>query len=548
MSLFQKHKKVLLDALEANASRAFYTPFPEHPKSYDQKLDQEGKTAFFKNLNTNFEELGIEAEKWVGSEISPYMQVGLGISYPALSTNKLTEWSKSSNWSETSLEQRTGILMESLFRAEKRYFEMAYATMHTTGQGLVMAFQASGPHANDRALEAITVGYEALRKYPSEVNWVKPLGKQTLSLKKTYKSIPRGIGLVIGCSTFPGWNSVPGIYANLITGNSCIVKPHPKAIYPIAVYVSELRQVMREQGLDPNAVLLAPDSPEEPITKQLAEHPDIKLIDYTGGTEFGNYIEGLGKPCFTEKSGINNIYLEEVEDLEAVAWNLAFSICLYSGQMCTAPQNIFIPADGVKSKDKQHSYEEAVDALKKSIDHILSHPKMGVQTLGAVQNDALVRRIQDVQNKQADFWQSDRDLVHPDYPNARLMTPTLVELKSEDTSIYAMECFGPMVMVIRVEKDQDPLDLIGELSRDQGAITCGVYTQSSPLMKRAEKELNALGIPVSFNFAGMAFINQHAAFSDFHGTGNNPAGNASFVDSGFVNKRFQWIGNRYYVG
>lgn len=35
--------------------------------------------------------------------------------------------------------------------------------MHTTGQGYMMAFQASGPHAADRAMEAIAFGYDELK-------------------------------------------------------------------------------------------------------------------------------------------------------------------------------------------------------------------------------------------------------------------------------------------------------------------------------------------------------------------------------------------------
>ena len=33
--------------------------------------------------------------------------------------------------------------------------------MHTTGQGFVMAFQAGGPHAQDRGLEAVGAGVGA---------------------------------------------------------------------------------------------------------------------------------------------------------------------------------------------------------------------------------------------------------------------------------------------------------------------------------------------------------------------------------------------------
>ena len=53
--------------------------------------------------------------------------------------------------------------------------------------------------------------------------------------------------------------------------------------------------------------------------------------------------------------------------------------------------------------------------------------------------------------------------------------------------------------------------------------------------------------PVSFNLTGYFWVNQHAAFSDFHVTGGNPAGNASFTDANFVNQRFVWVGHREMV-
>ncbi len=48
----------------------------------------------------------------------------------------------------------------------------------------MMAFQASGPHAADRALEAIAAGYEELHRFPDEALWDKPIGKYNIKLKK----------------------------------------------------------------------------------------------------------------------------------------------------------------------------------------------------------------------------------------------------------------------------------------------------------------------------------------------------------------------------
>src|SRR5690606_37024154 len=106
------------------------------------------------------------------------------------------------------------------------------------------------------------------------------------------------------------WNTVPGMFASLETGNPVIIKPHPKAVLPIAIVIAEVQKVLQENGLDPNICQLAVDADDRLITKELAENPAVKLIDYTGGTAFGNYVESLpGKITFTEKAGVNSIIL-----------------------------------------------------------------------------------------------------------------------------------------------------------------------------------------------------------------------------------------------
>ena len=104
------------------------------------------------------------------------------------------------------------------------------------------------------------------------------MGKFNIQLKKEWRAMPKGISVVIGCSTFPTWNSVTGIYGSLITGNAVIVKPHPGAILPIALVVAEIQKVLSENNLDPNTCQLAVDTFDKMITKELAEHADVKLF------------------------------------------------------------------------------------------------------------------------------------------------------------------------------------------------------------------------------------------------------------------------------
>lgn len=548
MTYYSKHKELIERAVKAIHERTYWTPYPEHPRAYPEDANDKGRDAFTKNWNQNFEGLEADAENWVGDEVSPFLQTGIGIKYPAPSIDQLIERAQASTgeWASLGVEKRAGILVESLERVKNRFFELAYATMHTSGQSFMMAFQASGPHGNDRALEAIAMGYHEITRFPSEAEFVKPMGKFDLKLHKTWKAVPRGIGLVIGCSTFPTWNTVPGMYASLVTGNPVIIKPHPKAIYPIAMVIAEVRNVIREVGLNPDICQLAPDTLKDQITKDLAERPEIKLIDYTGGSAFGEYLEDLkGKITFTEKAGVNSIILHSATDLKAVMQNIAMSAALYSGQMCTAPQDVFIPEEGVETPEGTVSFDEAADLLGKSIIGLAGHPKIGAGTLAAIQNEATIKRIESGGDFGGQVITEEVTITNPEFEHARTASPVVVKTDTDNRDAYGNEFFGPIVFAVKTENIDAAIDTAAELASTKGAITCLAFTTDNDIQNKIEEKMNAAYTPVSFNFTGAAMVNQHAAFSDFHVTGGNPAGNASFVNPEYLNKRFVWVGNRY---
>ncbi len=546
--LFTKHKTIIDNAIKAIHDRGFYAQYPEHPKPYGEEAPINGKAFFDGVQNTNYDELLQDnSGKYEGTEDSPYTQKPLGIKYPVSSPVDLVARSKEAfeQWRKTSVDQRAGILVETLEQIKNRFFDIAYATMHTTGQSFMMSFQASGPHANDRALEAIALGYQELTRFPNAVDWVKPMGKFDIKLSKKYTPVPRGIGLVIGCSTFPVWNTVPGIYADLIAGNTVIVKPHPKAILAAAIVVAEIQKVLQQNGLNPHIVQLAVDTVEKPITKHLAENSAVKLIDYTGNSKFGSELEKLeGKTVFTEKTGVNSVILDSVESLEPVVQNLAFSISLYSGQMCTAPQNFFVPESGIKTADGQVSYAEFVDAFKNAVTGLVNHPKMGAGTLGAVQNPDTVKRTNDASSLGGNTVLNSESVKNEEFESARTCSPTIIEVDASDEKTYKEELFGPIVLIIKTKDTKESVKLAQELAAEHGAITCAAYTTDSKIENYIEDQMSLAYAPVSFNLTGFIWVNQHAAFSDFHVTGGNPAGNATYVNPEYVIKRFVWVGHR----
>ncbi len=548
LNLFEKHQAVLNTAIKALRDRTYYTPYPENPKAYAEDADAKAKAWISATMNNDFKSLKQSGESsWYGEEISPFLQVGIGVQYPIFNVETLISNATNAQkiWSKTDVNTRAAILIEALERVSARFFDIAYATMHTTGQAFMMSFQASGPHANDRALEAIAMGYQELTRFPENVEWVKNFGKFDLKVNKNFKPFAKGVGLVIGCSTFPVWNTVPGLFATLITGNACIVKPHPKAILPIAIVIEEIQNVLAENGIDANTVQLAADSSLNPITKQLAENPAVKMIDFTGSSQFGNYIESLPKLTFTEKAGVNSLILDSVNDLQPVLANIAFSASLYSGQMCTAPQNIFISKDGVQTANGVVSYDDVVAGLSAAITGLVDNPKAGPGTLGAIQTEATLKRTKDAKNNGGKLILDTKAIKNEEFADARIATPVVIEVSKEQKNIFSEECFGPILFVVKTDGLENSLALCKQLAEEKGALTCGAYTTKEETKQTIANEMNEVFVPVTFNFSGAGFINSHAAFSDFHLTGGNAAGNASFTNTEFVSKRFVWVGNRW---
>ncbi|MFN0202217.1 MAG: aldehyde dehydrogenase family protein [Bacteroidia bacterium] len=549
--LYQKHQAAIEKAIRAVHTRDFYAYYPEHPsvKNYGETAQQEGRNAFEAQLHHNFTLAQEGDSSLLAEEISPYTLENLGITYPRNAHPE--DYAKLGKraflkWQKLPLETRAAFLMEIVENLKARFFELAYATMHTSGQSFAMAFQASGPHAIDRAVEAIALGMYEQQRFPESVDWVKNMGANTVEIRKTYKNVAKGVGLCIGCSTFPVWNTIPAIFANLITGNAVIVKPHPKAIYPIAIVVQEFQNLFKKYKIDVHTVMLACDTVKHPITKKLAELPDIQIIDYTGSTSFGQYIESIpNKIIFTEKAGVNCVILDSVDDWQKVLDNLAFSVCLYSGQMCTSPQNFLIPLEGILVNGKRISHEQAMQDIANAILNFAQDEKKGYVTLGAMQCDATCLRVEKAVEMGATVYRSISKITNPEFPKARVVSPAILEVPFDRADVYEKELFGPILLFIPTYHTAHSVQIAKDLAMTHGSISCAAYTTNEEKMELIAEEMSWAATSVSFNFTGAFWVNQNAGFSDFHLTGGNPAGNASLVNPEYIRRRYTMVGMRY---
>jgi acyl-CoA reductase-like NAD-dependent aldehyde dehydrogenase len=212
--------------------------------------------------------------------------------------------------------------------------------------------------------------------------------------------------------------------------------------------------------------------------------------------------------------------------------------------MCTAPQNFFIPATGVKQGDTVIPYEEVKKAFIEALNGLVSHPQMGAGTLGAIQNEATLKRVSSVKDFDAKLLVDSAKVANAEFPDSRTISPIVIEVDAKDQGIYENELFGPVVVLIKTKDTAQSVRLAKEMVTHHGAITCAAYATDEAMANFIVSEMESVFAPVSLNLTGMIWVNQHAGFSDFHVTGGNPAGNASFTNPEYVNKRFVWIGHR----
>ncbi|MFF9030413.1 phenylacetic acid degradation protein PaaN [Streptomyces iakyrus] len=548
--LIARHRSTLDQALEAIRTRAYWSPHPEHPKAYGENgsLDAAaGKAAFDALLGSRLDLGQPGTDDWVGGETSPY-GVDLGVTYPHADLDVLLPAMKAGQraWRDAGAEQRAVVCLEILKRISDRTHEFAHAVMHTSGQAFMMAFQAGGPHAQDRGLEAVAYAYVEQVRTPDNAEWTKPQGKRDpLAMNKQFTPVPRGIALMIGCNTFPTWNGYPGLFASLATGNAVLVKPHPRAVLPLALTVQVAREVLAEAGFDPNLVALAAERPGEGIAKTLALRPEIRIIDYTGSTEFGDWLEANARQAqvYTEKAGVNTVVVHSTSDYKGMLSNLAFSLSLYSGQMCTTPQNLLVPREGISTDQGPKSYDEVVADLAKSVDGLLGDDARANALLGAIVNPDVKARLEAAAGL-GEVALASREITNPDFPGAVVRTPVIVKLdgaKPDDEAAYMSECFGPVSFAVAVDSASDAVELLRRTVREKGAMTVGAYTTDAEVERDVQEACLEEAAQLSLNLTGGVYVNQTAAFSDFHGSGGNPAASAALCDGAFVANRFRVV-------
>ena len=192
------------------------------------------------------------------------------------------------SWSQTSLEERSRILIKISELLEANLQRFAEAESKDNGKPISLAKAVDIP----RAASNFRFFGNAITQFSSESH--ESIGKQAINY-----TLRQPIG-VVGCIS--PWNLPLYLFtwkiAPAIAAGNCVVAK-PSEVTPMTAYM--LGDICTKAGLPPGVLNIVQGT--GPSTGQaIVAHPDIKAISFTGGTQTGAHIARTAAPMFKKLS------------------------------------------------------------------------------------------------------------------------------------------------------------------------------------------------------------------------------------------------------
>lgn len=287
---------------------------------------------------------------------------------------------------------------------------------------------------------------------------------------------PLGVVAQITPFNHPMLIAVKKIAPALAAGNCIVLKP--SELTPLTSI--ELGKLMKEAGL-PDGVFNVACGDGATTGKALVEHPLIKKVDVTGGTPAGRAIgaiAGRNLAHFTaELGGKAPLIVFEKANIDLAVNGIAFGSFIASGQTCVAAtriivQNSILPQVVEKLKSKATSIERRMGSPK-NFDSMMG-PVISAKQL--VNICMLVQHAVDAGVKVVtggERMMKTSALDGTDFSKGYFYPPTVLAdgatTKIVDTRIWREEAFGPVIVVVGFDTEDQALELANDSEFGLGA-------------------------------------------------------------------------------
>lgn len=376
-------------------------------------------------------------------------------------------------WSDTELSNRAMIMLRIADLIEEDLDNLAMAESIDNGKPLHLAKSVDIP----RAAANFRFFAHALTQFHSESH-------ENQGLKNINFTLRKALG-VVGCISpwnlplyLLTWKIAPAIAA----GNCVVAKP--SEVTPMTAYL--LCKICDKAGL-PKGVLNMVHGLGPEAGQAIIEHPKVKAISFTGGTETGKIIARTAAPMFKKLSlelgGKNPNLIFADCDYEKMMNTTLRSSFANQGQICLCGSRIFVE-DSIYETFKK-DFVNRVKALK------VGHPIKDNVDLGALVSKAHLNKVLTYIDKA----RSDQNMtilcggdkvILEQYPDGNYLEPCVIEVKDNNCELNQQEIFGPVVSIMPFKTEEEALQISNGTSY---GLSATIWTQNLNRSMRLSQRL-----------------------------------------------------------
>jgi succinate-semialdehyde dehydrogenase / glutarate-semialdehyde dehydrogenase len=258
------------------------------------------------------------------------------------------------------------------------------------------------------------------------------------------------------CAAITPWNFPAAMITRkagpaLAAGCSMVVKPASQT--PLTALA--LAELARRAGVPAGVFNVLTGNDTRDIGKQLATHPLVRKITFTGSTEVGRVLMAQAastiKKCSMELGGNAPFIVFDDADLDAAADGVVAAKFRNTGQACISANRVLVQA-GV--------YEAFAAKLVERVRKLRVGNGLEADVqLGPLIDDAAVRKVEE---HIADAVAQGATVLHGGHRHAlggRFFEPTVVAGATSGMALASEETFGPLAPLFRFEKDEEAFEI-----------------------------------------------------------------------------------------
>ncbi|GGH34914.1 2-hydroxymuconic semialdehyde dehydrogenase [Mangrovimonas yunxiaonensis] len=353
------------------------------------------------------------------------------------------------SWSQTTLEERSRILLKISEGIEANLGKLAQAESEDNGKPISLAKAIDIPRASSN----FRFFANAITQFASESH-------ESVGMNAINYTLRQPIG-VVGCIS--PWNLPLYLFtwkiAPALAAGNCVVAK-PSEVTPMTAYL--LGEICNKAGL-PKGVLNIVHGLGTTTGQAIIEHPDIKAISFTGGTATGAHIARTAAPMFKKLSlelgGKNpNIIFADC-DYDDMLKTTVKSSFANQGQICLCGSRIFVEAS-IYEKFKT-DYVKKVKQLK------VGHPSKNDTNIGALVSKPHLEKVMDciqiAKEENGKVLCGGNRVTVAGFENGYYLEPTVIEVTTDDCRVNQEEIFGPVVTIMPFNTEDDVLQMANKV-------------------------------------------------------------------------------------